>query len=133
MILDGHNSHVTLEVINQAKKAGLDMVTLPSHTSHTLQPLDVAVFKPFKTAFRAYRDIWTMNHKGNVPRKENFVQWVSLALKRAASPQNIKAWFRATGIWRFNPEKMKFKMQPSKGFRDIPLEFSNPEIMDEDV
>jgi hypothetical protein len=35
LILDGHNSHVTLEVV---KEAGLDLLTLPSHTSHALQP-----------------------------------------------------------------------------------------------
>ena len=46
MILDGHNSHVNLEVLHQAREAGLDMGTLSSHTSHALQPLDVAVFKP---------------------------------------------------------------------------------------
>ena len=133
MILDGHNSHVTLEVIDQAREAGLDMITLPSHTSHALQPLDVAVFKPFKTAFRAYRDVWTMNHKGNIPRKEDLAQWVSLALKRAASPHNIKAGFRSTGIWPFNPEKMKLKMQPSEGFRVIAPEVSISEIIDEDT
>jgi hypothetical protein len=27
-------------------------MTLSSHTSQTLQPLDVACFKPFKTTFR---------------------------------------------------------------------------------
>jgi hypothetical protein len=47
-ILDGHNSHVTLEVVQEAKSAGLDLLMLPSHTTHALQPLDVAVFKPFK-------------------------------------------------------------------------------------
>ncbi len=31
---------------------GLHMITLPSHTSHTLQPLDVSCFKPFKTTFK---------------------------------------------------------------------------------
>jgi hypothetical protein len=36
LILDGHRSHVTLEVIEQVKKFGLDMITLPSHTSHAL-------------------------------------------------------------------------------------------------
>ena len=36
LILDGHNSHVTLEVVAQAKAAGLDLLTLPSHTSHAL-------------------------------------------------------------------------------------------------
>jgi hypothetical protein len=56
LIVDGHNSHVTIEVVKKAAKAGIDMVSLPSHTSHALQPLDVSVFKPFKTAFRFYRD-----------------------------------------------------------------------------
>jgi hypothetical protein len=30
---------------------GLNMITLPSHTSHALQPFDVSCFKPFKIAF----------------------------------------------------------------------------------
>jgi hypothetical protein len=47
-ILDGHGSHVTFEAIQQAQKFGLDMIILPSRTSHALQPLDVACFKPFK-------------------------------------------------------------------------------------
>jgi len=36
LILDGHGSHVTLEVIKHAKDIGLDMITLPFHTSHAL-------------------------------------------------------------------------------------------------
>jgi hypothetical protein len=36
LILDGHRSHVTLEAIEHVKKFGLDMITLPSHTSHAL-------------------------------------------------------------------------------------------------
>jgi hypothetical protein len=34
LILDGHGSHVTFEAIGQAKKFGLNMITLVSHTSH---------------------------------------------------------------------------------------------------
>ncbi len=33
------------------------MITLLSHTSHALQPLDVFCFKPFKTTFRKVRDV----------------------------------------------------------------------------
>ena len=57
LILDGHNSHLSLEVLEKAKANGIDMISLPSHTSHELQPLDKACFKPFKVAFRAYRDV----------------------------------------------------------------------------
>jgi hypothetical protein len=34
LILDGHGSHVALQAIEQAQEFGLDMITLPSHTSH---------------------------------------------------------------------------------------------------
>jgi hypothetical protein len=47
-ILDGHGSHVTFEAIEQAKNFGSDMITIPLHTSHAFQPLDVACFKPLR-------------------------------------------------------------------------------------
>ena len=52
LVLDGHNSHVTLKVVIVAMEFELDIIFLPSHTSHALQPLDVACFKLFKTTFR---------------------------------------------------------------------------------
>ena len=52
LILDGLNSHVTLEVVTVAMNSGLDIIFLPSHISHALQPLVVSCFKPFKNAFR---------------------------------------------------------------------------------
>jgi len=36
LILDGHGSHVTFEAIEQVQEFGLDMITLPLHTSHEL-------------------------------------------------------------------------------------------------
>jgi imidazoleglycerol phosphate dehydratase HisB len=36
LIMDGHESHVTIEALEQAIEFGIDMVTLPFHTSHTL-------------------------------------------------------------------------------------------------
>ncbi len=76
LILDEHDSHVTLEVIKQTKEFGLGMITLPSHTSHVLQPLDVFCFKPFKTTFRKVKDV-TMSISNHMePNKINLVGWV---------------------------------------------------------
>ena len=36
LILDGHKSHITLEVLLKAKSHGIDMVSLPSHISYVL-------------------------------------------------------------------------------------------------
>ena len=36
LIVDDHTSHVTVEVVVQAMEVGLEVLTLPSHTSHRL-------------------------------------------------------------------------------------------------
>jgi hypothetical protein len=43
---------VTLQEIKEAHTFGLNMVTLSNYMSHTLQPLDVSCFKPFKITFK---------------------------------------------------------------------------------
>ena len=118
LILDGHNSHVTLEVVQLAMNSGLDIVSLPSHTSHALQPLDVSCFKPFKTAFRKIRDNWTLLNKGKKVQKTDLCEWTSLALDKALTPKNIQAGFKKTGIWPLNENATTNSMQPSAGFQE---------------
>jgi len=64
LIVDGHNSHMSFQVIEKCSYVGIDLLTLPSHTSHALQPLDVSCFKSFKLAFYIYTNIWTMHNRG---------------------------------------------------------------------
>jgi hypothetical protein len=118
LILDGHNSHVTLEVVSLAMNSGLDIVSLPSHTSHALQPLDVSCFKPFKSAFRQIRDSWTLVNKGRKVEKQDLCEWTAQALQKALSPKNIRSGFRKTGIWPLNSEAISTQMLPSEGFEE---------------
>ena len=120
MILDGHKSHITLGVLQKARMCGLDTISLPSHTNHALQPLDMACFGPFKKAFRAYRDLWMMQGNTKKVGKKNLAQWASLALKKALTPNNIRARFKGCGIWPLNFVAMEAKMGPSKGFPSRP-------------
>ena len=118
LILDGHTSHMTLEVVQVAMNSGLDIVSLPSHTSHALQPLDVSCFKPFKTAFRKIRDNWSLLNKGKKVQKTDLCEWTSLALDKALTPKNIQAGFKKTGIWPLNENATTNSMQPSAGFQE---------------
>ena len=117
LVLDGHKAHLTLEVVSKAKKHGVDMLTLPSHTSFGLQSLNVSYFKPFKVAFRAYKNLWTMKHHGVKVTKETLANSMSLALKKSLANKNIQGGFRGAGIWPLNLEAMKLKMGPSQGFK----------------
>jgi two-component SAPR family response regulator len=56
------------------------MITLLSHTSHALQPLDENSFKPFKTSFRKERDNSMVKNNYNELDKATFVAWVDKAL-----------------------------------------------------
>lgn len=113
LILDGHNSHCTLEVVRAAKNVGLDLITLPSHTSHALQPLDVAVFKPFKQFFREYRDFWMSRNINQPAGKETLAHWVSLSLRKALTEANIQAGFRGAGIYPLNRHAVDRYLVPS--------------------
>jgi hypothetical protein len=69
-------NHVTLEAIEHAKEFRLDMITLPSHTSHALQPLNVFCFKPFKTTFKKVRDVIMFKSKHKELDKITLIGWV---------------------------------------------------------
>lgn len=48
LLVDGHTSHLTKEVVEYCEQHKIILFILPSHSTHLLQPLDVAVFQPYK-------------------------------------------------------------------------------------
>ena len=51
LIIDGHKSHMTLDLVDVARANDVILFCLPPHTTHALQPLDVSVFKSLKDNF----------------------------------------------------------------------------------
>jgi hypothetical protein len=113
LILDGHGSHVTMDVVKTARAVGLDLLTLSLHTSCAMQPLDVSCFKPFKQAFRLLRDVWMLRNKSRGASKEILATWVSSALEKTLIEKNITSGF--------NPQAMDDKMGPSEFYREVPV------------
>ena len=49
MLLDNHDSHLSVRVLEYAtKENGLVVLSFPAHFSHKLQPLDCSIFGPLK-------------------------------------------------------------------------------------
>ena len=101
---------------------GLDLLTLPSHTSHALQPLDYSIFKPFKTNFRIYRDYWSKQNVTEVACKETLAHWVFLALRKALTERNIVSGFRATSIFPLDRGAAMHLMKPSAIYQTLQKE-----------
>ncbi len=87
------------------------MITLPSHTSHALQPLIVSCFKAFKTTSKKVKDA-TMSRSNHMQLdKIALARWVDQALKQSFRKQKIKSRFRNTCIWPLNPKAMDSKIK----------------------
>jgi hypothetical protein len=48
LFMDSHASHMTPEILSLALENDIHLLTIPAHTTHLLQPLDVGVYRPLK-------------------------------------------------------------------------------------
>lgn len=87
---------------------------LPPHSSHLLQPLDLAVFKSFKSKWDEKLVTWQRNHVGQKIPKKVFSQFLCETWKLISSYVIVNG-FRKGGIFPFN--------------RDISEESFPPDLM----
>jgi hypothetical protein len=100
LILDGHGSHITMEFIEYCDRHRILLMILPPHSTHTLQPLDVVLFKPLSQAYS--NELTNHLHKaqGLVPiKKGDFFPLFWSAWVSSFTESLISKSFKATGIW----------------------------------
>jgi hypothetical protein len=105
LICDGFGTHETLEILEFCLEHNIVLCRLPSHTSHKLQPCDVAVFASLKAAYRDQVDRLNRGGVDNVG-KEHFTSLYSPARIKAFTKRNITAAWAATGLFPFNPQRV---------------------------
>ncbi|KAJ8949411.1 hypothetical protein NQ318_007510 [Aromia moschata] len=104
LILDNHESHCDIKVLNFCKDNGVVLLTLPPHCSHKLQPLDVSCFGPFKSYYNRAMDDWLLNHPATPVTIYNIAELTGKAFPQAFIPSNIIKGFQRTGISPYDPE-----------------------------
>lgn len=110
--MDGHGSHITANVIAHCMEHAIDLLILPPHCSHTLQPLDVSVFSPLKRALAAETDSVDRLDAGRVSR----VEWTKMyiqAREKALTASNIRSGWRNTGLEPLSPIVVLDKHRPA--------------------
>jgi hypothetical protein len=114
LILDGHGSHVTMDFIQYCNDNKILLAVFPPHSTHTLQPLDVVLFKPLSDAYSTQLSSHLHTSQGLLPvQKGDFFPLFWRAWGLSFTPTNVKKAFEATGIYppnrdvilkRFNKE-----------------------------
>ncbi|CAG4948505.1 unnamed protein product [Parnassius apollo] len=97
LLLDGHSTHCnSVEMLEYAKDNDITLLSMPSHTSHYLQPLDRTVFKSLKTHFYEQCRLWLKQNPGRRITRLSFGRLLNKAWGKAASAENAIAGFKAT-------------------------------------
>nr|CAI5825039.1 unnamed protein product [Callosobruchus analis] len=123
ILMDNHESHISVPAIRLAKENGVILVTLHPHTSKKMQPLDKSVFGPFKTYFNqaANEKMLTPGHIGKPLTIYDIAELVGKAFPRAFTPTNIASGFKSTGFHPLNENIFSDADFLAASFSDRPL------------
>lgn len=102
LIMDGHESHATPEFDDFARSHRIKVLCMPPHSSHLLQPLDIACFSVLKRAYGL--EVSDRIRRGlNHIDKVEFLSALMPARDKAFTHGNCKAGFKATGLVPYDP------------------------------
>ncbi|CAH0723209.1 unnamed protein product, partial [Brenthis ino] len=85
LILDNHESHISLRAHEFCRKNFIHVLTLPPHTSHKMQPLDLTFHGPLKTAYNRECESFMVNHPGTKITAYDVVGLYTKAFNRTTS------------------------------------------------
>ena len=98
MMLDGHESHKTLQATDFDHDNGLTVISLPPHASHRMQPLDRAFFESLESGYSKAVNNWVLSNRGRRLTQFDIVPLFATAYNRSATVDSATKGFRNTEI-----------------------------------
>lgn len=105
LINDGFATHESADLLEFCFQKNIILCRLPSHTSHKLQPLDIGVFGPLKTAYRDQVEQLYRGGAGTVG-KQHFTLLYSRARAVAFTASNIRSAWSKAGLFPHDPDRV---------------------------
>jgi hypothetical protein len=109
LVLDGHESHHSLEFPELCKENNIYTLCMPPHSSHLLQPLDVGCFSPLKRAYSREVESLIRHHINHITKLE-FLPAFKTAYDRSFTSANICSAFRGAGLVPLQPDTVLSKL-----------------------
>lgn len=105
LVMDNHKTHTTLAAYNLCKENGIIVVTLPPHSSHRLQPLDITFYSSLKAAFNKECDNFLRSHHLEKITPYEISAIFNHAYIKVANIAKGVSGFASAGIFPLNPER----------------------------
>jgi hypothetical protein len=109
LIIDGHESHCSIEFQDYCKENKIITLCMPPHSSHLLQPLDVV---PYSLLKRHYGDGISLLARSRIHHinKETFLPAFKAAFEKTFTLENVRAGFRGAGLAPHDPNVVLLKL-----------------------
>jgi hypothetical protein len=117
--LDGHGSHLTVELVEFCEQRNIILFSLPPHSSHFLQPLNIVLFQPFKHYHRQAVEMAMRTGCTNF----NIIEFLHAlhGIRMATFKQSsiLSGWEKA-GLIPYNPELVLSKLRTQNAAPERP-------------
>ena len=120
LLVDGHSTHINIEVSKFCSQNGILLYCLPPHLSHILQPLDVGFCSSLKKSWQKAVSEYHLKNIGAAVTKDTFANVFKDAWTNTVKMQTIIHSFEKAGICPLNKEKVlnSDRLGPSKLYKD---------------
>lgn len=108
LFLDGHKSHINVELFEFCVQNSIVLYCLPPNATHIIQPCDVSIFKSLKTAWKQV----VQQHKQMTNKyitKATFAPLFKKAFDQAINEKIIKNGFRCCGLFPLDPDAVNYQ------------------------
>lgn len=107
LFLDGHKSHISMELHEFCVEKKILLVCLPPNATHIIQPCDVGIFRPLKIEWRKV----VQQHQQSTTKpitKINFAPLFASAYEQAMKTEIVQNAFKCCGLYPLNPNNVNY-------------------------
>jgi len=125
LLCDGHDSHISADFVGYCIQNRIELVLLPPHSSHLMQPLDVGIFAPLKTALAHKQAVLFRSGVRRIGKAEWLEHFIE-AREKAITERNILSAWRGAGLFPENMHRILHQLAEISS----PISTSPPPTMD---
>lgn len=127
LICDNHQSHISLDTFEFCRENHITLLSIPPHTSHRLQPLDLTFFGPLKGALSREYGLFMVQNAHRRITTADIAGLLNKAYVKVATMEKGVSGFKAAGIFPLNPEKFSAEdFAAAEEFRELIID-ADPE------
>ena len=99
LLVDGHDSHLNLELFQLAEKNGIYLYSLLQNATHLVQSTDVGLFGPLKKSWYKEVRLFAQRNPNTDINKKNFCSVFKATWEEVMSPSVLVSAFHKSGIY----------------------------------